>query len=39
MMSGECKSTLKGHTGEVFSVAVSVDGQTIVSGSGDKTVR
>ena len=39
MMSGECKNTLKGHTGNVFSVAIRADGQTAVSGSDDKTVR
>ena len=39
MQSGECKNTFKGHTGKVASVAVSSDGQTIVSGSEDKTVR
>ena len=30
---------LEGHTGEVNSVAISVDGSKIVSGSDDKTVR
>ena len=39
MQSGECKNTLKGHTKTVFCVAVSGDGQTVVSGSVDKTVR
>ena len=39
MASGEVKSTLKGHTREVLSVAISPDGKTIVSGSVDKTVR
>ena len=42
--SGEVKSTLKGHTASVNSVAISPDGKTIVSGSGsyrasDNTVR
>ena len=36
---GEVKSTLKGHTEYVRSVAISPDGKTIVSGSDDKTVR
>ena len=31
--------TLKGHTGYVMSVAFSPDGQRIVSGSFDKTVK
>ena len=30
---------LEGHTGEVFSVAISDDGTTLVSGSGDETLR
>lgn len=33
------KATLKGHTYHVLSVAFSLDGQTIASGSSDKTVR
>lgn len=33
------KGTLKGHTDQVLSVAISPDGQTIASGSKDKTVR
>ena len=36
---GELLRTLKGHTGPVYSVAVSPDGGTIVSGSLDMTVR
>ncbi len=39
MQSGECTNTFKGHTQSVTSVAVSADGQTIVSGSEDNTVR
>jgi len=31
--------TLEGHTGGVRSVSFSPDGQTIVSGSRDKTIR
>ena len=39
LASGEVKSTLKGHTDIVRSVAISPDGKTIVSGSDDGTVR
>ena len=39
LASGELKSTLKGHTDLVRSVAISPDGTTIVSGSDDLTVR
>lgn len=31
--------TLKGHTNTVSSVAVSLDGRTVASGSEDKTVK
>ena len=37
--SGKALHTLKGHTKEVLSVAFSPDGQRIVSGSSDKTVK
>src|SRR5271165_6057968 len=33
------RDTLKGHTGFVFSVACSPDGKTLVSGSGDQTIK
>ena len=39
LASGECKSTLEGHTRDVNTVAISPDGKTIVSGSDDQTVR
>jgi WD40 repeat protein len=31
--------TLKGHSGSVWSVAISPDGRTLASGSGDKTIK
>ena len=37
--SGDCRSTLAGHTSWVHGVAISLDGTTIVSGSYDKTLR
>jgi WD40 repeat protein len=37
--SGELLRTLTGHSGEVKSVAISPDGQTLVSGSADKTIK
>ena len=39
LASGECKSTLEGHTRDVNTVAISPDGKTIVSGSDDQTLR
>ena len=39
METGECRSTLEGHTGYVSSVAITPDGKTIFSGSADKTIR
>ena len=39
LASGQVKSTMEGHTGNVYSVAISPDGKSIVSGSGDGTVR
>ncbi|KAI8619128.1 hypothetical protein BC830DRAFT_830605, partial [Chytriomyces sp. MP71] len=35
----ECIQALEGHTDNVRAVAISTDGQFVVSGSGDKTVR
>ena len=37
--SGNEKNKLEGHSGCVYSVAISPDGYTIVSGSADKTIR
>ncbi|GEM_PF-3132244 len=36
---GTSLNTLRGHTGEVYSVAWSPDGQHLASASADKTVR
>jgi serine/threonine protein kinase len=33
------KTTLTGHSGGVYSVAISPDGQTLASGSADKTIK
>ncbi|MBF2067465.1 MAG: hypothetical protein IGS39_24065 [Calothrix sp. C42_A2020_038] len=30
---------LKGHAGEIYGLAFSRDGKTLVSGSGDKSVK
>ena len=37
--SAKALQTLKGHTHWVYSVAFSPDGQRIVSGSRDKTMK
>ena len=37
--TGELINTLEGHTDGVLAVAVAPDGETIVTGSGDKTAR
>lgn len=39
LASGELQSKLEGHTGNVNSVAISPDNNSIVSGSDDMTVR
>ena len=39
LVSRQCTLVLEGHTKNVWSVAVTPDGQSIVSGSADKTVR
>ena len=40
-MSGPARrlATLKGHTGEVSSVAFAPDGKTLATGSWDQTVK
>ena len=38
-MTGLEMAKLEGHTDLIFSVAISSDGRTIVSGSKDKTIR
>jgi len=37
--TGKEQATLKAHTGEVLSVAFSLDGKTLASGSNDKTIK
>ena len=39
METGVEKIRLEGHDGEVNSVAISLDGKTLVSGSDDKMIR
>ena len=39
LRTGQCRSTLTGHSHKVYGVAVSADGSTAVSGSYDNTVR
>ena len=39
LATGECKQVLKGHTDQVWSVGMTPDGKTAISGSMDKTVR
>ena len=39
LASGLPERTLKGHDGWVAAVAVTLDGQRIISASHDKTVR
>ena len=39
IVTGEPKTTLKGHDGYVTSLAFSSDGTILASGSRDKTVR
>ncbi|MEA3323545.1 MAG: DUF4365 domain-containing protein [Euryarchaeota archaeon] len=37
--TGKCQATFEGHTEDVLSVTITPDGKTIVSGSGDKTLK
>jgi WD40 repeat protein len=37
--TGQCRTTLEGHTGDVKSVAFTPDGKRILTGSSDRSVR
>lgn len=39
LLSGDCKAKLEGHASAVVSVAIHLDGNTLVSTSRDKTVK
>jgi WD40 repeat protein len=39
VQTGECQSTLEGHSNRVDNVVFSPDGSRVASGSHDKTVR
>jgi len=39
LKSHQNTATLEGHSDDVNSVALTADGGTVVSGSGDKTVK
>ena len=35
----KCTAIIRGHTGKVYSVAFSLDGKILASGSSDKTIK
>ena len=39
LTTGECKQVLEGHTDIVYSVGITPDGKTAISGSYDNTAR
>jgi WD40 repeat protein len=39
VQTGTCLNQLQGHTGVVWTLAISPDGQTLASGSDDQTIR
>jgi WD40 repeat protein len=38
-IQGKLSKTLTGHTGSVRSLAITTDGQTLISGSFDETIK
>ncbi|NET62333.1 MAG: hypothetical protein F6K47_41390, partial [Symploca sp. SIO2E6] len=39
LYTGQCSMTLQGHISTVWSISFSPDGQTLASGSADRTVK
>ena len=37
--AGKPRTSLEGHTGDVYSIAWSPDGKTLATGSDDRTVK
>ncbi|MBE9055724.1 WD40 repeat domain-containing protein [Sphaerospermopsis sp. LEGE 08334] len=39
MKTGKLTRTIEGHAGGIYALAVSKDGKTLISGSGDKSIK